>query len=284
MIFDKTKYMALTGFLGLVLLSFTFQACSSERKLAIAYTKKAPSIHLMVLKPTALFKVNQKLYLLDSLGPVSDENKEKVLLDNSLFLKDLSDSLFMANYMLGYTSELTKFGFKVYDESQMDAFMSLDSNAIQISVAQVELEETLYTFRDEIQMYGQNYYHDHNLNAVYVNSWFEISAVNRPPDENHIYFATDMLADQVDGVFDYDQFAGQMRYMYNIDSINTDMLYNFAFDLGRVYAGYTFDYLLNSELDRLVPAEKRTEKYWRYDPYSHTFFLAEDDRFISLDE
>jgi hypothetical protein len=279
----KIKHKAFL-FLVLAVLGLSFQACSSERKVAIAYTKKAPSISIMVLKPAQLFKVNQKVYLLDSIGSVSPEKKAAVLLENSLFLKQLNDTLFIANYMLGYTKELTKFEFNVYTESEMDTFMQLDSNTVQISVAQIELEETLYTFRDETQVFGQQYYHDHNLNAVYVNSWFEISPLNKEPQVSSVYFATDMLVDQVDGVFDYDQFSGEMRYMFNIDSINTDMLYNFAYDLGRVYAGYTFDYLMNKDIDKNVPEEKRTERYWRFDPYSTTFFLAGDDRFISLDE
>lgn len=280
---SKIKHKALL-FLVVVMLGLSFQACSSERKVAIAYTKKAPSISIMVLKPAKLFKVNQKVYILDSIGSVSPENEAAVLLENSLFLKQLDDTLFMANYSLGYQKELAKFGFKVYTESQMESFMQLDSNTIQISIAQIELEETLYTFRDETQMFGQQYYHDHNLNAVYVNSWFEISPFNKETNDTSIYFTTDMLVDQVDGIFDYDQFSGQMRYMYNIDSMTTDMLYNFAYDLGRVYAGYTFDYLMNKSIDKQVPKEKRTERYWRFDPYTHTFYLADEDRFISLDE
>lgn len=238
----------------------------------------------MVLQPDKLFKINQKVYLLDSLGPVEEERKAEVLLNNSLYLKHLNDSLFTANYLLGYTKELTKFGFQVFTENQMQAFMNIDTNAVQITVAQIELEETIYTFRDETQLFGQTYYHDHNLNAVYVNSWFEIMPINDIHAKPLIQFATDMLVDEVVGAFDYDQFSGQMRYMFNTDTISTAMLYEFAYDLGRVYAGYTFDLLLNSELDKNLPQDKRSERYWRYDPYSKTFFLAGEDRFITLDE
>ena len=278
---DKS-IVKIVGFLvGIVVLALSIQACSIERKTAVAFTKKANGTRLIVLQPDQLFKINQKLYLLDSLGPVDKGREAEVLLENSLFLKDLNDSRFVDNYMLGYKNELARFGFDVYDASTMDKVPAMDSNVIQVSVAQIELEETLYPFRDEAQIYGQNYFHDHQLNAVFINSWFDITPGNH---KSSIYFATDMLVDQVESTFDYDVFSDQVRYMYNLETMSTDMLYQFAYDLGRVYAGYTFDYLLNTELDRVLPPEDRTDRYWRYDPFSQTFFLAGEDRFISLDE
>lgn len=277
--------LKITGFLlSVATLVFSFQACSTERKTAVAFTKKTHSTSLLVLTPAQLFKVNQKLFLLDSLDPVAKDKEAELLLENSLFLKNLNDSLFIANYMLGYKKELMKFGFNVFDESSMDQFFEVDSNTIQVSIAQLELEETLYPFRNETQIYGQDYYHDHELNAVFVNSWFDIAPLNRHSDKPTIYFATDMIVDEVDGFFDNDIFANEVRYMYNIVPINNDMIYEFAYDLGRVYAGYTFDFLLNRELDTMLPAEERTDRYWRFDPYTQTFFLAGEDRFITLDE
>ncbi len=278
---DKSTVNIVGSFVVIVVLALSIQACTIERKTAVAFTKKANVTSLIVLQPDQLFKINQKLYLLDSLGPVDKDREAEVLLENSLFLKDLNDSRFVDNYMLGYKNELARFGFHVYDASTMDQLPAKDSNVIQVSVAQIELEETLYPFRDETQIYGQNYFHDHQLNAVFVNSWFDITPLN---NKSSIYFATDMLVDQVESTFDYDVFSDQVRYMYNLEPMSTDMLYQFAYDLGRVYAGYTFDYLLNTELDRVLPPEDRTDRYWRYDPFSQTFFLAGEDRFISLEE
>ncbi|PKP32370.1 MAG: hypothetical protein CVT99_04935 [Bacteroidetes bacterium HGW-Bacteroidetes-16] len=278
---DKSTVNIVGSFVVIVVLALSIQACTIERKTAVAFTKKANVTSLIVLQPDQLFKINQKLYMLDSLGPVDKDREAEVLLENSLFLKDLNDSRFIDNYMLGYKNELARFGFHVYDALTMDQLPAKDSNVIQVSVAQIELEETLYPFRDETQIYGQNYFHDHQLNAVFVNSWFDITPLN---NKSSIYFATDMLVDQVESTFDYDVFSDQVRYMYNLEPMSTDMLYQFAYDLGRVYAGYTFDYLLNTELDRVLLPEERTDRYWRYDPFSQTFFLAGEDRFISLEE
>ncbi len=259
-------------------------ACNPEKKLAIEFASKANTKNILVLTPDYIFKSNLKTYLMDSLGIADDKNKDSLLLVHSEFLSDLNDSLFIVNYTLGYNKALTSFGFRVFNQDQTEEFLSLDSNSYQINIAQIEIEETLYTFRDDIDVFDRNYFHDHNLNAVYVNSWFEIYNLNNNIDNHQIYFTTDMISDIPDGSFDYDIFSGKVRYMYNIDSLETDVLYDFAYKLGKDYAGYTFDFLLNNELNKKIHPDARSNKYWRYDPTNHIFFPATDDKFIPIEE
>ncbi|NQU34586.1 MAG: hypothetical protein HQ521_15255 [Bacteroidetes bacterium] len=279
-----TQSIKATKILTLTLFIIGLYSCSPEKKLAIEFASKAKSNSILILVPNQLFKVNLKTFLLDSLGIKDDKNKDSLLLIHSHYLSELNDSLFIANYILGYAKSLTKFGFRIYNQSQMEEFLAIDSNTYQINIAQIELEETLYTYRDEANVIDSYYYHDHNLNAVYVNSWFEISNLDENDSMQKIYFSTDLITDIPEGAFDYDIFSGKVRYMYNIDSLELNMLYDFAYQLGSEYAKYTFDLLLNEELDKKIDASQRNNKYWRYDPTRHTFFLATDDRFIPLDE
>ncbi len=262
----------------------TIISCSPEKKLAVDFVYKANTKNILVLTPDYLFKSNIKTYLMDSLGIADDENKDSLLLIHSDFLYDLNDSLFIENYLLGYTKSLSMFGFNVFIQKQSKDFLLKDSNSYQVNIAQIELEETLYTFRNEEMIYDTYFYHDHNLNAVYVNSWFEINNLDEDNYEHKIYFTSDMITDIADGMFDYDIFSNQVRYMYNIDSLKLDVLYAFAYRIGASYAEYTFDLLLNNKLDKELEPSARSTKYWRYDPVNHTFFLASDDRFMLLDE
>ncbi len=259
-------------------------ACNPEKKLAIEFAYKANTKNILVLAPDYVFKSNLKTYLLDSLGIADDEDKDSLLLIHSEFLSKLNDSLFIVNYMLGYNKALSSFGFRVFTQDRTEEFLKLDSNSYQVNIAQIEIEETLYTYRDDVVVYDKNFYHDHNLNAVYVNSWFEIYNLDDNIDNQQIYFTTDMISDIPDGSFDYDIFSGKVRYMYNIDSLKTDVLYDFAYKIGKDYAGYTFDFLLNDELNKKVNADVRSNKYWRYDPINHIFFPATDDKFITIEE
>ncbi|MCF6341671.1 MAG: hypothetical protein L3J31_02550 [Bacteroidales bacterium] len=259
-------------------------SCSTERKFATAFVDNSRQRAALVFFPDFIFKTNQKTFILDSLGITDESLFDSALLDHSKYLKQLNDSLFMANYIFGFTKELSSFGFTVFREGQLVDFMEVDTNAFVINVAQIELEESIYTHHDEAAIYDTYYFHDQDLEAVYVNAWIEISKVNENSDKPNVYFATGMIADDMEGEFTYDIFTGNINYVYNIDSLEPARLYEGAFQLGRTYAGYTFDYLLNNYLDKNVPAKERTDKYWRFDPYNKSFFPATDDRLVPLDE
>ncbi len=268
----------------LTVIIITVVSCNPEKRLATEFVYNANANNILVLSPDFLFKKNIKTYLMDSLGIPDDDSKDSLLLIHSEYLNDINDSLFIANYMLGYTKSLSKFGFSVFVQDQTEDFFINDSNTFQVNIAQIELEETLYTFRDEEVIFDNHFYHDHNLNAVYVNSWFEIYNLDEDNGEHNIYFASDMITDIADGIFDYDIFSSQVRYMYNIDSLERDVLYAYAYRLGTEYAGYTFDLLLNNELNNKLDPSVRSSRYWRYDPENKIFYPATEDKFILLDD
>ncbi len=259
-------------------------SCNPERKLAKAFVENNRSRSVVVLFPDFIFKTNQKTFILDSLNITDKTQSDSVLLANSLYLKDINDSLFLANFSLGFEKELSAFGFTVFEENGMVEFMEKDTNAFVVNVAQLELEESIYTHRDEELIYDAHYYHDQDLNAVYVNAWIEITRVDETTAEPNVYFATGVVTDDMEGQFTYDIFSGNINYVYNIDSLKIKDLYEGAYTLGRTYASYTYDFLLNHYLDKALPAGDRSATYWRYDPYEQSFFPAYDDRLVPLDE
>ncbi|MDG1901950.1 MAG: hypothetical protein P8I80_06915 [Bacteroidales bacterium] len=246
------------------------------------FASNSSSKNIMVISPDYIFKTSLKTYLLDSLKIDNSLNTDSVLLANSRYLSNLDDSLFLANYILGFSKSLSAFGFNVYDQDQSGLFLALDSNTYQINIAQIEIEETLYTYRDETDIYDNYFYHDHNLNAIYVNSWFELSNPESIELSQKVFFTTDLITDIPDGVFDYDIFSGKVKYMYNIDSLEQNMLYSFAYRIGTEYAKYAFDYLLNQDLNKKLPPHQRSSRYWRYDVNNHIFYPATDDKFMPL--
>jgi len=270
-------------FLSIIVLIFFLTSCSPERKLAVYYAKNATSINALVLSPAFLFKVNQKTYLLDSLGITDSTLFDSVMLANSDILQYVNDSLFIANYVYGFKKELTVFGIQVYGEDQMGSFLENDSNAVMVNLAQVELEEVLYPWEDEAQIYDTKYTYSHLLNAIYINSWIEIGKYDQANSQQQIYFVSDLTTDMVDGEFNFDIFSQKIQYMYNYDSLTVRQLYDYAYVLGRTYAGYTFDLMLNTYLDKKLLNGSRSDKYWRYDPIKHVFFPAEKDKFILME-
>jgi hypothetical protein len=266
----------LLAFVGSVVFS-----CSPEKKLAKNFVKTQTNKSVLLLTTDMLFKSNKKLNILDSLDITDESMFDSVLYVNSDFIQHLDDSKLLSNYMLGLEKELKVFGFEVYKENQISDFMEVDSNAFVVYLAQVELEEAIFPFRDETVYNNSYYYHEHELNSLSVFSWFEINRVNEDKEKN-VYFTEDVVVDEVEGEFTVDFFGGDVKYFYTIDSLKPAEIYNFAYSLGRKYAGYTYDLLLNNYIRENL--YQGTDTYWRFDPYTQTFFPATDDKFILMSQ
>lgn len=259
-------------------------SCSVEKRMAANFVLDNNTRSILVFPAEFVFKVNQKNEILDSLK-ITDESKfDSILYVYSDYLKHLNDSLFLANYTLGYQKEMKALGFKVYSKDETQDFLELDTNAYVANIAQIEIEETLYDYRAGQNIYGHYYYYDFLLNAIIVNSWIELKELNYNGEDEQLYFATDMITDDFEGNFHADIFAGEMRFLYNVDTLQTESMYDFAFLLGRKYASYTMDMLLNKYLDKNIAQGKRSETYWRFDPYRKDFFPEEENKFIPMDE
>lgn len=268
--------------ISLLFILFFAASCNLERQLAKQYVADT-RMKALILPVDFIYKSNLKTDYVDSLGIKEEARREKILWEQSDFIKKINDSLFIANFVFGLETELKRFGVDVYRANQMEQFMEQDGLTFQVNIAQIEMEESFVQTRDATEVYEMYYYHDHYLNAVSVHSWFEIVTFDEAAAGHPVLFATDVITDQVDGEFRFDVFSEKVQYMYNTDSLTLSKIYNFAFDLGRAYGAYTYDYLMNRSIKKELPKDYRSEKYWRYDPYRGTFFEAEDDRFIPLD-
>lgn len=269
-----------THFLLLILIGVVAFSCSPEKKLATNFVKTETKRSVLLLTTDQVYKTSQKKNILDSLEITDESLFDSVLFANSDFIQYLDDSKFLNNYVMGLEKELKVFGFNVYKENQISEFMEVDSNAYVVYIAQIEIEEAIFPYRDETVYNNGYYYHDHELNSLSVFSWFEINKVNEDKDKN-VYFTEDVVVDEVKGEFTVDFFGGDIKYFYSIDSLKPAEIYNFAYSLGRKYAGYTYDLLLNKYIRENL--YQGTDTYWRFDPYTKTFFPATDDKFIPLD-
>ncbi len=254
-----------------------FSMGQSERKLAKEFVAQAPKISVSVTPPPFLYKYNLKTGILDSISYHNKREKDSILWVHSDFIQHIVDSVFIQRYMKGYVSELKKYGLHVIKND------TLINNAYSVNVAQIELEEQYYFFSDTAYYGNDVYVHHQFLNALDVSSWFSLRGPLLPGKSGKILFAENLLTDNIDGHFEIDPYSGEIKYLYRLDSLTVKKIYNYAQNLGRTYAGYTFDYLLNTFLDKKLPASRRTDRYWRYDPYRKRFFFAIDgDKFVPI--
>jgi len=260
----------------LLLLSALFTMGQSERKLAKEFVAQASKISIQVKPPLFLYKYNLKTDILDSINYQNKRERDSILWVHSSYIQYIIDSVFIRDYMKGYTNELKKYGLHVLTKS------SSDSDTYVVSVSQIELEEQYYLFSDTAFYDNDVYVHHQFLNALDVSSWFSLHGPLLPEKSGKVLFTENLLTDNIEGHFDVGPYSGRIKYLYQFDSMTVKKIYTYAQNLGRTYAGYTFDFLLNTFLAKKTPASRRTKRYWRYDPYRKRFFFALDDRFVPM--
>jgi len=258
----------------------------SERKMAKAFIRLARPSKILLIKPELIYKYNHKSGLPDSLSHVSNEKKDAYLWNRAVFIRSISDSVFLTHFVKGYTKELKEFGIQVFGSDQTEQFFSKEGNAEVVNIAQVELDEQYYSYTDTAYIdESKAYVFRKKLNALDINFWFEFSRVNATEEDSSdhkVLFVENLLTDQIYGGFQEKGVSGKLYYPFRIDSLTVPKIYTYIEDIGGTYADYTFDYLLNQFLDSHMPPGKRSRHYWRYDPYRKHLFEATTDRFIPL--
>jgi hypothetical protein len=266
-------------------LSLTLGSCSPQKKLARQFTEQAPDWGVLVMMPEQIFKLNER-YDRDEKGMsgFSDFEKNQALLNQSLLLKTLNDSIVRLVFENAYLSTLQQYDVKVYEESDFEEFYGRDSLSWIANVAQLEIQEFIEDYEDEDMFYGMSYMKIVPLNAINLAAWVEISQLNQSKQQADVYFTDQNLFDQLESEFVYDFFTSQVNYYYSIDSLKTQDIYDFAGFMGRLTASYTYDQILNNKLEHEAPQTTSERLFYRYDPYTKRLFTTEFDRFILLDD
>ena len=269
----------------LIVVSGLFYACSPEKKIAKEFVYNGGKRYALVIPPDYIFKYNRKEWLLDSIKEnLTPDQKDSVLWELSTLVKDIDDSIYILKFIRGYDYKLAEFGFDVFSPKYTGVFMEKDSNAYVINIPQIEMEETIYPYKDETVIGGYTYFHQHYLNALDVSTWFEISKVNDTA-ENKVLFANNILTDDLESTFEYDDLTDQVKYFYKIDTLTVNDVYKLAVLLGKRYAQYTYDYLMNKYILEHKKEGDTLMYYWHYDVNKDKFYQIwdEENKFIPVE-
>jgi len=279
--FNKKTYPILILIAFIAVLT---SSCSIEKKIAKEYLRDDSTRTVLLIPPDYIFKKSLKEWQLDSAGALDKWTRDSLLLEESMFLKNIDDSLFLYHYLGNYVAELQNLGFKVYGQDSLISFLSGQSRAFIVNMAQLEIEEYIMPVKEEEQFGDYVYYEEVDLNAINLNSWIEISRVNEDEDKA-LFFASHYLTDDLEGYFRYYFFTGEVVFNYDIDTIPMENIYRLAALAGYTYAGYTFDYLMNKYIDKRMEQETRDRSkiYYHYSRNGNYIDEAkEDQRFIPM--
>jgi len=271
-----------TFFIIIIPLFFLLNSCSVEYKIAKEFTETSNNISLLVFPPDYIFKNNLKTYEYSCYDSLSGDELDSALFYNNLFLQNINDSIFFENYMNNLYLGLSRYGIKVFPESMLDSFLLIQTDAYILNIAQIELEEYVMPYTAE-EYFGEYLYSETiDLNAVNINSWFEITKVNSDENEKKVFYASHLVFDDMSGSFSQNIFTGEISFSYIIDPMTENDIYELSALLGTKYAGYTFDYFLNNFIIKHLPENYHSDKHLHYNPYRKTFTPSNDDCFIKM--
>lgn len=260
---NKTRFIGLVGFWATLLL---LTGCQTELKLAKNFVAEQSYTRVAVYFPE---KAEVKVEYNTQYNMQTD------------VLQDFSYDLFLDVLYGAYADELRLYGLDVYVPENPDN-VQVDSVNWLVMLSRMEISGRITEYEDYLFSDTEEYSYKHPLNTVNVASWFEISDGEWKP----VLFCEHNLIDGFDSKTDYAFWANKFDYTYSIDTLDLNDVYNYAVYLGKLYAGYTFDYMMNDYVK--VELEKKNRMYQlllRYDPYKRQLRYAdEEDGFIELDE
>jgi hypothetical protein len=268
-----------------VLLIILLSGCTLEQKLAKNFVKQKPGNQIILLAPSYLFKTNLKTYDIPGVDSLDEFTKDSLLLDKSLFLKNITDSLIINQFIIGFQKYLEKCDATVIPEKSIDTVMARGGHPYFVNIAQLGLEEYVHPYSSEEVVFDEVLTIDgFDVNAINYNAWIEVSRLNSEK-MNKVLFNSDMLTDDVNGVMKQNLFSGNYTYNYSIDTITPGTAYDYSRYFGYWTAAKVFDYMMNNYVfDNLPVSYPYVPYYYHYDPDHKILSITdENDRIIELD-
>ena len=249
-----------------MLMALLFPSCQMEKKLANQYIANRPNIAAAVYFPEqADVKVEYNAKL---------DKKTEVL-------NDFDQDFFLDVMYNAYADAMSDYGIEVYVPEDLDN-VQVDSTHWLVMLSRMEISGRITEYEDYLFSEWDEYSYKHPLNTVNVASWFEVNDGDWRP----VLFCEHNLMDGFNSKTDFSIWTNTIDYNYTIDTLKLKDVYNYAVYLGKLYAGYTYDYMMNT----YVEEELKKQGYGyqimlRYDPYEKKFrYAEEDDYFIEIKE
>jgi len=261
-----------------ILIVLLLAACSPERNLARQYVKSHTGNGIMIIPLNELFKDNLSLRY-DTAIKYNPDQLDSMAWTQSVFIRQMSDSVFLTFFTNSLINELGKEGYEVYVDGGSDIFLSLPDPKWMIQIAQLQINEghqyNYYEVYSEES--GESYTDSLRINGISLGSWFEVSRANTGTKQ--VLFLEGYIQDEIKRGIDFDLLAGTIGLQQNRSAIEMKDIYNMANQLGKKHAELLYDYFINDYILDHLPAGIVNRKYFSYDQKSKSLKKGQKERF-----
>jgi hypothetical protein len=270
---------------GLLFIALTATACLPGKKLAKTYINEPPETPILLLQPEFIFKTNLKEYEIENGEELTEAEQDSALFYRSLYLQYIEDEKFLGPFTSEFEDVLSDFGYRTFDESSLEEFTRVEQEAYVLNLAQILLEEYVYQHEASALVVDEVLTVDSiDLNALGVSVWFELNPVNTEDIPPVVLFANDQIVDDMEGRFITKFLQDEVLFEYEIDSLELSRVYDAAEVLGRKYASFFIDYMMNRYILKNTPGNRISTYYYHYDLLEGAIYPVEERyRFIEMD-
>lgn len=250
-------------------------SCSQKKRLAQHFVERSEGVKVAFYVPGELQKLNLRKDVVPAeLDTLSEEEKTAYLENQIKIINKVDDAKFIDIFYFSMERELRAYGLDV--EYWNSDSIPADSTRWVIDIPKIEVTEFVEDQRAAAIYYNEKVYVTVPVDVVNVATWFNLS----DGLTNETVFAEQNYCNEFDGYFDVDE-NGKVYAKIFADSIDLDGFYRFGTMLGKLYAGYCYDYLMNGYVDKHLTEIDTVSKY-RFDPYEKYFFKTETDRLVKM--
>ena len=252
-------------------------ACSEQQGVARRFVKNNRNTVVALYVPQKLVKRNMRNdsipeHLADSSLQIQIEHLEKQV----KVIDKIDDDKFLDIIYLNMTKTLKDYGLTV--EYWEDSISQPDTTHWVIEIPRIEITEANEKQRFCDWVYGNRYCLDVPVDMVNVAVWFNLAN----DTTSTMTFTEQNYLNDTDVVFDIDYERNKVISKTYCDTINIDGFYKFATILGRLYAGYCYDFMMNKYIDNHEVGTIDTINRYRYDPYERYFYRTDRDYLIEI--
>ena len=243
-------------------MAVTFASCGSEFKLAKSFAEQSQRTRVAVYFPETV----QVTLIQDKEG------------DYTKVLDSVNQNMFLDIMYASYADALRQQGLDVYIPDDQD-HIQVDSTHWLVILSKMEIQGLYTEYVDHLFDFLNEYNYPFALNTVNVASWFDINDGEWHPT----------LFDEHNLKDDFSSYVTRSReigtqYHYNITPLKADDVYNYAVYLGKRYAEFTYDYMMNRYIESDLAKKSqypRFQIHWNQGEKTYEYLL-EGEEFIEL--
>jgi hypothetical protein len=268
------RYFVIFGVCLLILTA----GCSVERSLAKKYIKQHNGSGIMIIPVFELFKDNLTISY-DTAVEYLPEQLDSIAWEQSCYIRDVSDSIFLTLFTNTLVDELSAFGYDVYVDGSSDVFLSLPDPKWMVQIAQLQLNEDHRFQYDEYYSVddGEVDYKPFRINEVSLSTWFEVSRANT--GNKQLLYLEGYIQDDFKISVLFDLMGGTIGLPGERDSIEIDDVYLVAEQSGAKHAELLFDYFMNDYIRENLPVGIVNREYFHYNRKTKSLKRGLTERF-----